>query len=160
MILRHKNRELLRYEWTAMGGIRLLSVERLKGFRFRVHPHYNLPRERLALLERFLQKRVSDILQYGLDADDYLNVSKKTVGVKNKIKRPDVGVKCGDLDACALQMIWNMKANPNITARELADVLGVEQRTIERRIRVLREKGIVRRVGVDKTGHWEVLLEF
>ena len=27
MILRHKNRELLRYEWTAMGGIRLLSVE-------------------------------------------------------------------------------------------------------------------------------------
>lgn len=26
MIFRHKNRELLRYEWTAMGGIRLLSV--------------------------------------------------------------------------------------------------------------------------------------
>ena len=76
------------------------------------------------------------------------------------IKRPDVGVKCDDLDACALQMIWNMKANPNITARELADVLGVEQRTIERRIRVLREKGIVRRVGVDKTGHWEVSLEY
>ena len=136
------------------------AVERLKGFRFRAHPHYNLPRERLALLERFLQKRVSDILQYGFDADDYLDVTAGPVGVKNKIHRPDVGVKCDDLDVCALQMIWNLKANPNITARELADVLGVEQRTIERRIRVLREKGIIRRVGVDKTGHWEVLLEF
>ena len=136
------------------------AVESLKGFRFRVHPHYNLPRERLAFLERFLQKRVSDILQYGVDADDYLYVKERPVGVKNKIKRPDVGVRCDDLDACSLQMIWNMKANPNITARELAEVLGVEQRTIERRIRVLREKGVVRRVGADKTGHWEVALEF
>ena len=120
MILRHKNRELLRYEWTAMGGVRLLSVEesarRWLPLEF---GEASAPGNEQALADRLAS---------------WLNHRTAPMG--------------------------NMKANPNITARELADVLGVEQRTIERRIRVLREKGIVRRVGVDKTGHWEVLLEF
>lgn len=138
----------------------LMSVERLRGFRFHVHPHYNLPRERLTVLERFLQKRVSDILEYGEKADDCLKVSESRVGVKNKKENTSVGVGGNNLDALALQMIWNMKANPFVTARELAEILGVEVRTVERRVRVLREEGVVRRVGAAKTGHWEVIAEF
>lgn len=138
----------------------LKSVERLRGFRFRIHPHYNLPRERLAVLERFLQKRVSDILEYGLKADDCLKITAARVGVKNKIESSDVGVKGNNFDSLALQMIWNMKANPSVTARELAGILCVEVRTVERRLRTLREHGVVRRVGAAKTGHWDVLVEF
>ena len=51
-----------------------------------------------------------------------------------------------------------MKADPFVTATALADVLGVEQRTIERRIRALREKKVLKRIGEDKSGHWQVLV--
>lgn len=135
----------------------LTAVEKLRGFRFRRHQHYNLPTERLGLIQGFLQKRVDDILRYGEDADKYIRITERSVGVNSKVEKANVGVNV-DLDALSLQVLWNMKADPFVTAKVLADVLGVEQRTIERRIRVLREKKILKRIGEDKSGHWQVLV--
>ena len=136
----------------------LLSVvEKLRGFRFRRHQHYNLPAERLDLIQGFLQKRAEDILRYGENADKYIRIAESPVGVNSKVEKADVGVNV-DLDALSLQILWNMKADPFVTAKILADVLGVEQRTIERRIRALREKNVLKRVGEDKSGNWQVLV--
>lgn len=135
----------------------LTAVEKLRGFRFRRHQHYNLSTQRLELIQRFLQKRVEDILRYGEKADKYIRTSGDSVGVNSKVKKADVGVSL-DLDALSLQILWNMKADSFITAKILADVLGVEQRTIERRIRALREKNVLKRIGEDKSGHWQVLV--
>lgn len=135
----------------------LSAVEKLRGFRFRRHQHYNLPAERLDLIQGFLQKRVDDILRYGENADKYITIIGKPVGVTSKVEKANVGVNA-DLDALALQILWNMKADPFVTAKILADVLGVEQRTIERRIRALREKKVLKRIGEDKSGHWQVLV--
>lgn len=120
--------------------------------------HRNLPAERLDRIQRILQKRVSDILEYDKDADKYIQIADDRVGVNSKCGVGHVGANAEDLDPLALQILWNMKANPFMTARELAEVLSVERRTIERRIRALREKGVLRRVGEDKTGHWEVFV--
>ena len=135
----------------------LTAVDKLRGFRFRRHQHYNLPSERLGLIQGFLQKRVEDILRYGENADKYIRITEKPVGVNSRVERSDVGVNV-DLDALSLQILWNMKADPLVTAKILAEVLGVEQRTIERRIRALREKNVLKRIGEDKSGHWQVLL--
>lgn len=135
----------------------LSAVEKLRGFRFRRHQHYNLPMERLELIQGFLQKRVDDILRYGEKADKYIRIREKPVGVNSKVEKANVGVNA-DLDALSLQILWNMKADPLVTAKILAEVLGVEQRTIERRIRALREKMVLKRIGEDKSGHWQVLL--
>ena len=113
--------------------------------------------EPLELIQRFLQKRVDDILRYGENADKYITIIGKPVGVNSKVEKANVGVNA-DLDALSLQILWNMKADPFVTARVLADVLGVEQRTIERRIRALREKKVLKRIGEDKSGHWQVLV--
>lgn len=43
-----------------------------------------------------------------------------------------------------------------ITASEIADILSVDARTIERKIRTLRENGRVSRVGSRKAGYWKV----
>ena len=134
------------------------AAERLRGFRFKRHQHYNLPTDRLEAIQRFLQIRVSDILQYGEKADEYIEVAKWGVGVNSKAERASVGVRQETLDPLALQILWNMRANALVTGRELAVILGVEQRTVERRIRALREKSLVRHVGEDKSGHWEVLV--
>jgi predicted HTH transcriptional regulator len=50
-----------------------------------------------------------------------------------------------------------MGVTPTITIPELAGILGVTERSIERNIRMLQEKGIIRRVGPAKGGHWQVL---
>lgn len=135
----------------------LSAVEKLRGFRFRRHQHYNLPTERLDLIQHFLQKRVEDILRYGENADKYIRIAENPVGVNSKVEKADVGVNLG-LDALSLQILWTMKADPFVTAKILADVLGVQQRTIERRIRVLREKKVLKRIGEDKSGHWQILI--
>ena len=47
--------------------------------------------------------------------------------------------------------------NPNITTQEMANLLGINRSIVARHIKTLQEKGIIRRVGPDKGGHWEIL---
>ena len=49
-----------------------------------------------------------------------------------------------------------LKADPELTAREIADKLGITPRAVEKQISKLREEGRIRRIGPDKGGHWEV----
>ncbi|MFH2084647.1 MAG: winged helix-turn-helix transcriptional regulator, partial [Candidatus Omnitrophota bacterium] len=47
--------------------------------------------------------------------------------------------------------------NPAITIKELARKLGLSQDSIKHRVLVLKKKGVIKRVGPDKGGHWEVI---
>ena len=49
--------------------------------------------------------------------------------------------------------------NYHVTYDDLKTILGVDRSTITRNIAVLKEKGVIRRVGEDKNGYWEVLLD-
>jgi len=44
-----------------------------------------------------------------------------------------------------------------ITTEEIAKLVGVVRRTIARDIDFLKAKGVLLRVGSDKTGHWEIV---
>lgn len=48
-------------------------------------------------------------------------------------------------------------ANPETTAREIARVLGLTLRAVEKQISKLQESGRLQRIGSDKGGHWEVV---
>jgi len=141
-------------------------VRRLQGFRFRRHHHYNPSADRIALIERFLQKRISDMLRYLEKADDYIETTDVPVGVNSKTKRSSVGERSRKdssvaelgADPLASQILWNLRANALMTQAELAAVLGRETRTVERKVRKLREAKLLRRVGSDKSGAWEVLI--
>ena len=50
-----------------------------------------------------------------------------------------------------------ISASPNITISEIADRLGMTTRGVDKNIKRLKEQGIIRRVGPDKGGHWEVI---
>ena len=43
------------------------------------------------------------------------------------------------------------------TTKEIISRLNVSERTIYRELAVLKQMGLIRRVGSDKTGHWEVI---
>jgi len=47
--------------------------------------------------------------------------------------------------------------NPSITAQEFADSVGLSVKGIEKAIRVLKEQGLLKRVGPDKGGHRDAL---
>lgn len=50
-----------------------------------------------------------------------------------------------------------MKDNPQITVKELTTLVGLSRRGVEKNIKKLQEQGVIRRVGPDKGGHWEIV---
>ena len=50
-----------------------------------------------------------------------------------------------------------MRGNPSITQQQLVEAIGLSRRGIEWQLNQLKAKGIIRRVGPDKGGHWEVI---
>lgn len=57
------------------------------------------------------------------------------------------------------RILEQMKANPYVSREELAEICGLTSDGIKYNIRKLREKGIIKRIGPDKGGHWEVIEE-
>ena len=209
MILRHRDRELLRFEWVEPQGVRVVSVndaerkflplemhgvasdetlwtwltrrivpkhrnyiqmmlgnlglshkdtkaiiEICKGFRFKRHKYYNLPVDRLHKIEDFLQKRVSEIVEYGVKADRFLSLS----GKECTVNCADCSVQCTQKsDSLSEQIKQDIRADPFITKIELSEILQVSPRWIARKMKDLRSAGEIRRVGADKNGHWEVV---
>lgn len=47
--------------------------------------------------------------------------------------------------------------NPKISALEIAKLIGISSRSVEKNIKKLRENGIIRRVGPDHGGYWEII---
>jgi predicted HTH transcriptional regulator len=51
----------------------------------------------------------------------------------------------------------NGSVKSGATTKEIISKLNVSERTIYRELAVLKQMGLIRRVGSDKTGHWEVI---
>jgi len=50
-----------------------------------------------------------------------------------------------------------MQEKPNVTTDQLAVLLSISKRTLEREIKAMKESNIIKRVGSDKTGYWEIV---
>ncbi len=57
------------------------------------------------------------------------------------------------------QLLSLLQHNEALTQSQLAENLGLSKSTIERRIRKLKQLGILDRVGSDKTGKWKILVK-
>jgi len=47
--------------------------------------------------------------------------------------------------------------NPQITQKELSEMTGLTRRGVEWNLSKLKAKGLIRRIGAAKGGHWEVI---
>ena len=52
-----------------------------------------------------------------------------------------------------------IRLNSKVSAAEIAMKLGMSSRAVEKRIKTMRENGIIRRVGPDRGGHWEIVIK-
>jgi len=75
----------------------------------------------------------------------YIDVATETVA--------NDGVNVGVKD----EILALLKREPALSAKELASLLSKTTRTVERHLKSLREQGRLKRVGSDKTGHWEII---
>ena len=50
-----------------------------------------------------------------------------------------------------------IQQNKNITAIEISERLDLSLSTVRRKIKNLKEQGIIERIGSDKTGHWKII---
>ena len=55
------------------------------------------------------------------------------------------------------QIIENILIDPKITYNELADITGKTRETIRVHIKKLKELNMIKRIGPDKGGYWEIL---
>ena len=54
------------------------------------------------------------------------------------------------------RIIEIIRDNASITQEEMASILNISRFTIIREIKVLEEKGIIKRIGSNKTGNWKI----
>ena len=57
----------------------------------------------------------------------------------------------------SVKIIEMMKENPEITIPMMAESLRLTTRAVEKNVARLQAKGVVKRIGPDKGGHWEVI---
>ena len=50
-----------------------------------------------------------------------------------------------------------IREKPFVTASELSEMLGISLRKTQENMRKLRETGLIRHIGPNKNGHWEVI---
>ena len=72
----------------------------------------------------------------------------------NKKALPDENGTVNKTEKSVLELL---SANTNITVAELMQKTGKAERTVKRALASLKEKGLIERVGSDKTGYWKVL---
>lgn len=72
----------------------------------------------------------------------------------------NVGVNVGDnikLNKNQQKILGEISNNNDITQKEIAKLLNISARTVQRNTLKLQEMGLLKRVGSPKGGHWEIL---
>lgn len=96
-----------------------------------------------------------------LGIEEVLESGQKTISEKNNVgseKSSEKNIVDSEKSSEKNKMIIAaIRQNSIITAAEIAIQLGISSRAVEKRIKTLREIGIIRRVGPDKGGHWEII---
>ena len=55
-------------------------------------------------------------------------------------------------------MIFELiKENPKISRSDISHITGLHESSVKRRLNLLVDKGIIKRIGPDKGGYWKVL---
>ena len=77
--------------------------------------------------------------------DEHKGASVEEIGEANSLTENEV------------KILGLIRAERKISAKKIAEELGVSPRQVERSLAILKERYIIRRVGANKNGYWEVI---
>lgn len=81
-----------------------------------------------------------------------LNTIEEIIKTENKVTQK-VAVK---VTANQKKIIDTIKNNPYITQKELAEIVGIARKNIVTNMKKLQVNGLIKRVGADKNGYWQI----
>jgi predicted HTH transcriptional regulator len=82
-----------------------------------------------------------------------VGIDNGAVGIDNG----NVGIDNGAPKSNAAKVLSAISAEPRITQKKLAETSGLSKRTVSREIKNLRDTGVIRRIGSDRMGYWEII---
>ena len=140
-----------------------LTLEKLKG------KHDSIPPNPLIAKAFFWIKFAEDVgsgtskiiqwcKEWGLPEPTYEEAGGGFVTVFHNSKPEQVIQKGSERgsETSSERVISEIRENPSISAQELAQMLGITSRAVEKHLSRLKEKGIIKRIGPDFGGHWKV----
>jgi ATP-dependent DNA helicase RecG len=71
--------------------------------------------------------------------------------------QPNLSPSVKTVEKTVEKILKILSNTPSITVREMSSILGLSRRGVEEQIKSLKQKGVIRRIGPDKGGHWEVI---
>lgn len=90
------------------------------------------------------------MIKFTASEDRVIRIGPKRVTAKVTAK---VTIKVTDKEADVLDLI---REDPGYSMDEIAKRLSVSRKTVAARIKSLKEKGILERIGATKNGHWQI----
>lgn len=78
---------------------------------------------------------------------------EKTDRVDDKVN-DRVNNKVNETEKILLSLL---KDNPKYTVTQLADKLNVSRKTIANRLKILKEKNLIKRIGSSRKGYWKIM---
>lgn len=91
------------------------------------------------------------IVTIPFDRIDAIKGSKSSV-----VSMVDERQAIDNLNSTQASIVAFMRDNPNVTMGQLAKKIGLSESGIKKNIRILKDLGIIERIGADKNGYWSV----
>ena len=120
---------------------------------FEYLPVENMIRENQADYYKAIE-RTTDENDSGIFAEFMLQTILDAIKKHKKKVTAKVAVK---VTANQQKIISAINENPYITQEELSKKVGIAVKNIKENMKKLQEHGIIRRIGADKNGHWEIV---
>ena len=109
-----------------------------------------------------VQKQTGNVTENGGKVAENHNKVAEKVKVNDKRVNVNVTEKVNateNVTDASQKIIDLIKEDPYISTTKMAEIIGIDRRNIARNIKKLQEQGAVRRVGPDKGGFWEVIVD-
>jgi predicted HTH transcriptional regulator len=106
----------------------------------------NIIEQKLIAVLQLVRGEIKDLIE--TKEEDVM--SERNVG---EMSEKNVGEKLSERQE---MMLFYIKQNDIISAKELAKFLQITDRTIEREIQKLKRTGVLERIGGDRGGYWKI----
>ena len=85
-----------------------------------------------------------------------IRANEVMIGFNTEASTVDNTIENIDINETQIKIIKLMSDNPKITAKAITAELGIALRNVQTHIKTLKTMGLIKRIGADKGGHWEV----
>lgn len=102
---------------------------------------------------------VEEPMEYGVQKNFQENWNKKQESLQKDLQKSlqKAGGGLQKKKNIPQTIVALIEGDANVTTTEMAEKIGVSRQSVAKHIAKLKEQGIIRRIGPDKGGHWEVL---